>query len=77
MAIFHSYFDISRGYSANRVPQELRFWLLLPRLTWMAFVIWRAVSWIPQAVPLNIIGARPAIRQRKQISGRYLMINHG
>eukprot|EP00435_Cladocopium_sp_Y103_P021897 s2539_g5.t1 len=36
--------------------KELRFWLLLPRLTWMAFVIWRAVSWIPDAVPLNIIG---------------------
>lgn len=36
--------------------KELRFWLLLPRLTWMAFVIWRAVSWIPDAVALNIIG---------------------
>lgn len=36
--------------------KELRFWLLIPRLAWIAFVIWRAISWVPQAVPLNIIG---------------------
>ena len=36
--------------------KELRFWLLLPRLIWVAFVIWRAVSWLPDAVPLNVIG---------------------
>lgn len=42
----------------HEIPhQEIRFWLLLPRLAWMAFVLWRAASWIPQAVPLNILGS--------------------
>ena len=36
--------------------QEIRFWLLVPRLAWMAFVLWRAASWIRQAVALNILG---------------------
>ena len=36
--------------------RELRLWLLLPRLAWVAFVLWRAVSWLPNAVALNIVG---------------------
>ncbi|CAJ1345738.1 unnamed protein product [Effrenium voratum] len=36
--------------------KELRGWLLLPRLAWVAFIIYRAFLWLPDAAVLNVIG---------------------
>eukprot|EP00439_Symbiodinium_sp_Y106_P047800 s880_g6.t1 len=36
--------------------KELRLWLLLPRLAWVGFLIFRALSWLPEAAILNIVG---------------------
>ncbi|CAE7946091.1 unnamed protein product [Symbiodinium sp. KB8] len=36
--------------------KKLRLWLLLPRLAWVGFLIFRALSWLPEAAILNIVG---------------------